>query len=75
MSYEQLIETVSLIVENPKINKVGLTLIYELDTDNHLKMNELLFKKSNSFAVTFTPSDEFEVVMGGILIKFLKILK
>lgn len=72
MNYEQLIETISLIVENQKIQKVGLTLVYELNEANHKQMNEILFHKSNPYSTDFIPSDEFEVTIGGILVKFIK---
>lgn len=72
MNYEDLIESVSLIVENEKIYKKGLTLVYELETKNHKQMNEQLFYKSNPITATFTPTDVFEAELGGILIKFVK---
>jgi hypothetical protein len=70
MTYEQLIETVSLIVENENIQKNGLTLVYELDETSHDAINETLFLKSNPYSTKFEPSDEFEVMLGGILVKF-----
>ncbi len=73
MTYEQLIETVSLIVENEKIQKTGLTLTYELDENTHNTINETLFSKSNPYSTKFEPSDEFEVMLGGILVKFKKL--
>jgi hypothetical protein len=72
MSYEELLETVSLIVENEKIYKKGLTLAYELTEKNHKQMNEQLFYKSNPATAKFTPVDEFEVEVEGVLIKFVK---
>jgi hypothetical protein len=72
MTYEQLIETVSLIVENENIQKNGLTLVYELDETSHDVINETLFLKSNPYSTKFEPSDEFEVMLGGILVKFKK---
>lgn len=72
MNYEQLIETISLIVENEKIQKVGLTLVYELNDVHHKKMNEVLYYKTNPYSPEFIPSDEFEVTLGGILVKFVK---
>lgn len=72
MNYEQLIETVSLIVENEKIHKQGLTLVYELDEKNHRQMDEQLFYKSNSTTAKFTPSEVFEAQIGGITVKFVK---
>jgi hypothetical protein len=73
MSYEQLIETVSLIVENEKIKKVGLTLFYELPEKEHNAINEALFLKANPYSTKFEPTNEFEVMLGGILVKFKKI--
>lgn len=74
MTYEELIETISLIVDNEKIHKIGLTLVYELDPLNHRKMNEQLFYKSNPPSSKFISSDVFEVELGGILIRFIKTL-
>jgi hypothetical protein len=73
MDYTQLIETISLIVENEKINKVGLTLLYELEEKNHKQINEALYYKANPYSNKFEPSDEFEVMLGGILVKFVKL--
>jgi hypothetical protein len=73
MKYEQLIETVSAIVENEKIEKVGLTLTYELEEFKHNEINQSLFFKSNPYSSKFEPSDEFEVMLGGILVKFKKL--
>jgi hypothetical protein len=73
MKYEQLIETVSAIVENEKIEKVGLTLTYELEESKHNEINQSLFFKSNPYSSKFEPSDEFEVMLGGILVKFKKL--
>lgn len=72
MNYEQLIETISLIVENEKIHKTGLTLLYELEPVNHRKMNEQLFYKSNPSSAKFIPSDVFEVEIEGLLVRFVK---
>jgi len=72
MTYQQLIETVSEILENEKLYKKGLILTYELDENNHRKMNEELFFRANPINSGFTPTDEFEVEIGGILVKFIK---
>lgn len=72
MTYEQLIETVSLIVENEKIVKSGLSLTYELNEEAHRKLDEVIFIKLNPWATSFTHLDEFEVNIGGILVKFVK---
>jgi hypothetical protein len=72
MTYEQIIESVSIIVENENIYKEGLTLVYELEATNHRKMNEQLFYKSNPPSATFVSSDEFEIEFGGILVRLVK---
>jgi len=72
MSYDELIETVSLIVENEKIQKSGLTLIYELNERKYKSFHEQLFYKSNPPEAKFIPANEFEVEIGGILVKFIK---
>lgn len=72
MNYEELIESVSLIVENEKIYKNGMTIIYELTDLNHKQMNEELFYKSNPPSAQFVKTEEFEVELGGIIIKFVK---
>lgn len=71
MKFENLIETVSEILENDKIQKNGLILTYELTPQEHLAMNlELQHMSNNQEEVE--PADEFEVEIGGILVKFIK---
>jgi hypothetical protein len=72
MTYEQLIETISLIVETEKIQKVGLNLHYELDEEQHLLLNEEIYRRTNPYSNNFTLTDEFEVMIAGILVKFTK---
>jgi hypothetical protein len=73
MDYNQLIQTVSFIVENDKVFKTGLTLVYELDSINHKQMNEHLFYLDNkNHNRPFVQTDIIEVEMGGVLVKFVK---
>lgn len=73
MTYEELIQTVSFIVENDKVYKTGLTLVYELDPQNHKQMNEHLFYLDNkNHNRPFIQTDIIEVEMGGVLVKFVK---
>jgi hypothetical protein len=72
MNYNELIESVSEIVNNDNIYKIGLTLVYELDALNHKKMDEHLFYKSNPDSNNFKHIETFEVEIGGILVKFVK---
>lgn len=72
MKYDVLLETVSEIVKNEKIHKNGLMLIYELNEVLHKKMNEELFYKSNPPTEKCVYTDEYEVELGGVLVKFVK---
>lgn len=72
MNYEQLIETLSELVDNEKIHKTGLTLVYELEEKNHRQMNEQLFYKSNPSSTPFVGNEVFEVEISGILVRFIK---
>jgi hypothetical protein len=72
MKYEELINTISIISENDMIYKKGLTLTYTLPEKKHKQMNSHLFYKSNLPDAEFIPQDEFEVELGGIIIKFIK---
>lgn len=72
MDYNELINTVSEIINNNNIHKEGLSLVYELEEENHKKMDEHLFYKSSNDGVKFKHRNVIEVVIGGILIKFIK---
>lgn len=73
MKYEELISTITEIVENDKINKNGLILLYELPESELRGLNELLFyMDEGNKGLEFQPEDAFEVEMWGILIKFRK---
>jgi len=72
MNYEILLTTVSEVFTNEKIHKNGLTLVYELNDVLHKRMNEQLFYKSNPPSAKCVYTDEFEVELGGVLVKFIK---
>lgn len=72
MTYEDLIKTVSTVVENEDIHKDGLVLLYELDEKNHTKMDEHLFYKANPNAGDFIHRDIIEVELGGVIVRFVK---
>jgi hypothetical protein len=72
MTYDELINTVSEIIENDNIIKNGLTLIYELPEKQHIKINQEIFYKMNPINTGFQSNDIFEVEIAGILIKFIK---
>lgn len=73
MKYNNVIETISSIIENDKIYKKNLTLVYKLTPEEHVDMNEyLFFLNEENKGKEFISVDEYEVEMGGILIKFIK---
>ena len=73
MKYEDIITTVSEIVENEKIFKTGLILTYRLEERAHVQLNHTLFYKSNPITTKFEPSDELEIELGGIIVRLIKI--
>lgn len=72
MKYEDIISTVSEIIENDKIFKKGIILTYMLEEKNHIELNHVLFYKSNPITTKFEPSDEVEVELGGIIVRLIK---
>lgn len=72
MTYEELISTVTSIINDETIYKKGLSLTYELTPKNHKAMNELLFYKSNPITDNPILTDEFEADFDGIIVKFIK---
>lgn len=72
MKYEDLIATVSEIVENDNIHKPGLVLLYELDEKRHKEMDEHLFYKANPEDTEFVHKDVVEVEIGGVIVRFVK---
>ena len=72
MRYEELINTVSEILNNDNIKSDGLTLVYELPEKRHKEMDEHLFYKSNPEGKGFEHRDLIEVEIGGVLVRFIK---
>ena len=72
MRYEELIKSVSEIVNNEDIYKEGLVLEYKLDEKRHKQMDEHLFYMSNPSDTKFTHKEVVEVVIGGIIVRFIK---
>lgn len=72
MKYEDLIETVSEIINNEKINKNGLIITYVLAEEKHNKMNEHLYYLSNPNGTDYEKNNEFEVEIDGLIVKFIK---
>lgn len=72
MTYEQLISTITSILNDETIYKDGLSLTYELTPKSHKAMNETLFYKSNPITSNPIYSDKFEVDFDGIVVNFIK---
>ena len=72
MTYDELIDTITVIVNDKKIIKEGLTLIYELEETNHKKMDEHLFYMANPEGADFEHKDTVFVKFGDIKVKFIK---
>jgi len=73
MNYDILIKTISEMVNNDLIYKEGLSLTYNVDYRLHRRLDEHFYYKANGKKITnYEPTDEFEVEMGGIIIKFVK---
>ena len=72
MRYETLIESISEIVNNELIYKEGLVLVYKLNAKKHRDLSEHVFLKINDDTnEVFEHTDEFEIEIGGIIIKFV----
>jgi len=72
MRYEQVLLTIRNILENELIEKKGLTLIYQLDENDHKKLDEEVYIQINGHINEHEHSDVFEIELGGILVKFIK---
>lgn len=75
ITYFDIVDTLTEIVNNEKINKKGLSLVYELEENNHIKLNEDLYYRLNPKGVDFKPTDTFEVELSGIMAKCIKKIK
>ena len=74
MTYEKLIETVSVMVADDRIQKKGLSLTYVLPKHEHEKINEIIYYKNNPTSYLITYEDEFEIQIAGIVVKLIKLI-
>ena len=72
MKYDDIIKTVSEVINNDEINKEGLVLLYEMSESDHKKMDEHLFYKANPESTEFQHKDVIELEIGGIVVRFVK---
>lgn len=71
MKYDEIIATVSEIVNNPNIITKGLTLIYELDNIIHRQVDEELYIRMNGNLNGFEHQNIIEIEVEGVLVKFI----
>jgi len=73
ITYKDIIEMASEIANNEKIIKKNLTLIYELDDENHRKLDEDLFyrTKQHENGEKYKHQEIIEVNIGDIKFKFV----
>ena len=72
ITYEKILDTVRTIVNNDLIYRQGLMLVYSLDENTHKKLEETIFMKSGGVDWDeFEYQEEFEIEIGGVLIKFI----
>ena len=71
LTYEDVIETLTEIINNDKIIKKDLILIYQLGSNNHLKLQEHVhhINKTNG---EFKPTESFEINVDDLTVKFIK---
>lgn len=72
LTYEDLIETFSAIINNETIKKDGLLLFYELEEENHQKLDEHLFYKTHDREDLYEHRDVIEVDVEGFTIRIIK---
>lgn len=72
MRYEEIITTISEIVNNEQIITNGLVLLYELDPIRHRQLDEELFIRVNGHLNGFEHQNVIEIELGGVLAKFIK---
>lgn len=71
--YNNIVEIASVLAENNTIPKEGLTVVYELDVMNHIKLDEDLFYRINKDnSIPFKHTSIIEVTVGGIKFKFFE---
>lgn len=72
MDDKKVIETVGEILMNDLIHKEGLSLTYKLDEEVHKKLDLEFYNKMVGHKDGFEYSEEFEVEINGMIIKFVK---
>tara|TARA_R110000868_G_scaffold176916_4_gene414973 strand:+ start:6236 stop:6472 length:237 start_codon:yes stop_codon:yes gene_type:complete len=72
LTYDDIIQTVSEMVDNKKIIKEGLTLTYTIPALNHKKLDEELYYRHNPNGGDFIHHEIIEIEIGNINVTILE---
>ena len=72
MTYQKLIETLTEIIDNPKIQTTGLTLIYELTDIAYNAINQDLQRMVITKTSDIIDENAFEVEIENVLVRFVR---
>ena len=72
MNHDTLLETVAEILDNQRIQKTGLSLVYTLDEPQHKYFQDFFSRSQNPQMVEVIYTDTFFVNIAGMEIKFVK---
>jgi len=70
MNLEKVLEIANECVQNEKIEHEGLTMLYKLDKNTHLKLDEELFYNTNNNLSNFVHNEIIEINIAGITFIF-----
>ena len=68
LKYEDIIRSVSEIVNNELIFKENLAITYKVSNDNLKRLNEHIFYKYNPSDVVCPQKDMMEIEVGGVTV-------
>jgi hypothetical protein len=70
MNLEKILEIANECVENENIPIEGLTLMYKLDRNTHMKLDEELFYNTNNNLTNFVHNELIEINIAGVTFVF-----
>ena len=70
MNLEKVLEIANECVQNELIETKGLTMVYKLDKNTHLKLDEELFYNTNNNLSNFIHNEIIEINIAGITFLF-----
>jgi hypothetical protein len=70
MNLDKVLEIANECVQNELIETKGLTMVYKLDKNTHLKLDEELFYNTNNNLTNFAHNEIIEINIAGITFLF-----